>query len=79
MTATQSDRATVERVLALLQSFDPAGVGARDLCECLRLQVRHLGLEGSLLETIIVDYLPQLAGRGLAEAWGLTLGRQRSP
>jgi RNA polymerase sigma-54 factor len=66
MTATQADRATVERVLALIQSFDPAGVGARDLCECLLIQVRLLGLEGSLLETIVVEYLPKLEARGTA-------------
>src|SRR6185295_987996 len=29
----------VERVLKAIQDFDPAGVGARDLQECLRLQV----------------------------------------
>src|SRR5262245_29643932 len=63
--ATQTDQATVERVLALVQSFEPAGVGARDLRECLRLQLRQLGLEGSLLETIVVDYLPTLEGRGV--------------
>jgi RNA polymerase sigma-54 factor len=66
MTATEADRATVERVLALIQSFDPAGVGARDLCECLLVQVRLLGLEGSLLETIVVEYLPKLEARGTA-------------
>ena len=31
----------VERVLALVQSFDPTGVGARDLAECLTLQARE--------------------------------------
>ena len=43
MAETQTDRATVERVLALIQTFDPAGVGARDLCECLLIQIRHSG------------------------------------
>ena len=32
----------VERALEHVQSFDPIGVGARDLQECLLLQVRHL-------------------------------------
>jgi len=64
MTETQTDRATVERVLALIQTFDPAGVGARDLCECLLIQIRFLGLEGSLLETIVMEYLPKLEARG---------------
>jgi len=34
----------VERALAHVQSFDPIGVAARDLSECLVLQLRHLGL-----------------------------------
>ena len=31
----------VERVLALVQTFDPAGVGARDLAECLAIQLKE--------------------------------------
>lgn len=31
----------VERVLAAVQDFDPPGVAARDLCECLRLQLQQ--------------------------------------
>jgi RNA polymerase sigma-54 factor len=56
---TQANRETAERLLHLVQSFDPPGVGARDLRECLRLQVHALGLEGSLLDTVISDYLLQ--------------------
>ena len=36
----ESDREEVERMLALVQTFDPAGVGARDLRECLLLQLK---------------------------------------
>src|SRR5678816_900845 len=36
----------VERALEHLQEFDPIGVGARDLQECLLLQICHLGLGG---------------------------------
>ncbi len=36
----------VERALRLVQGFDPTGVAARDLQECLLLQLRHLGLDG---------------------------------
>jgi len=36
----ESDREEVERMLALVQTFDPAGVGARDLRECLLIQLR---------------------------------------
>lgn len=31
-----------ERILKIIQSFEPTGIGARDLRECLLLQVRHL-------------------------------------
>lgn len=60
------DRASAERVLAMIQSFDPTGVGARDLRECLLIQLRFLGLEGSLVETIVAEYLPKLEARGAA-------------
>src|SRR4051812_28723216 len=33
--------AAVERVLALVQGFDPPGIGARDLAECLAIQLRE--------------------------------------
>ena len=36
----ESDREEVERLLAVVQTFDPAGVGARDLRECLLLQLK---------------------------------------
>ncbi|MGH6870468.1 MAG: RNA polymerase factor sigma-54 [Rhizomicrobium sp.] len=35
------DRAAIETVLAVVQGFDPCGVGARDLAECLALQLRE--------------------------------------
>jgi RNA polymerase sigma-54 factor len=70
--ATQTDRSTVERLVGIIQSFDPAGVGARDLRECLRLQVHALGLEGSLLDTIVADHLPQIDARGLPDLHRLT-------
>lgn len=36
------DRAEIERVLRAVQDFDPTGVAARDLNECLRLQLQQL-------------------------------------
>lgn len=49
--------ADVEKALALVQSFDPAGVAARDLSECLTLQLRHLGLRGTLTEQIVREHM----------------------
>ncbi len=50
----------VEKVLKLIQTFDPVGVGARDLKECLVLQIEQLGLKGSLVERIVSEHLPDL-------------------
>ncbi|HXI12454.1 MAG TPA: RNA polymerase factor sigma-54 [Thermoanaerobaculia bacterium] len=44
-----------EAALKRVQSFDPIGVGARDLRECLLLQLRHLEIENELVELIIRD------------------------
>lgn len=35
-----TDRETVERLLSVIQEFEPSGVGARDLRECLLLQLK---------------------------------------
>ena len=43
----------VERALALVQTFDPIGVAARDLQECLLLQLRHLRVGGAPAEKIL--------------------------
>ncbi|AZR83757.1 RNA polymerase factor sigma-54 [Bordetella pertussis] len=37
----QADLDELRAALALLQSFDPAGIGARDMAECLQLQLRQ--------------------------------------
>ena len=40
-----SDEEEVERVLKIIQSFDPPGVGARDLQECLLIQLNKMDME----------------------------------
>ena len=47
----------VNKVLELVQSFDPPGVAARKIQECLLLQIRHLGLEGTPTEKIVAEHL----------------------
>src|SRR6266550_4658872 len=59
--------AEVERVLRLVQGFDPVGVAARDLQECLLLQLRHLGLKGTPTEKIISDHLRLLQNHQVPE------------
>jgi len=53
-------RPEVEKALAVVQSLDPPGVAARDLTECLRLQLQKLGLEGSPTDVMVRDHLKQL-------------------
>ena len=49
----------VERVLALVQSFDPAGVAARSLAECLALQAKEADRYDPAMARLIdnLDYL----------------------
>ena len=79
----------VESVLTLIQTFDPAGVAARDLCECLLIQLKHLdqdpmagvgsrsrGLRGSLVEAIVSNHLKDLEKKQyakIAKALGATV------
>ncbi|HXW68074.1 MAG TPA: hypothetical protein VEJ88_00585, partial [Dissulfurispiraceae bacterium] len=51
--ALDTDIGTVGKAIALVQSFDPPGVGARDLRECLLLQLNALNLGGTLVDKII--------------------------
>lgn len=51
---------SMESALQLIQSFDPAGVGARDLRECLLIQLRIRPEEHALAEAIVSSYLPDL-------------------
>ena len=57
----------VEHALRLLQGFDPVGVAARDLQECMMLQLRHLGLEGTPSERIVTEHLRALQNHQIPE------------
>ena len=50
----------VERMLKVVQRFDPVGVAARSLQECLLLQLAHLGMEGTPSEIIVRDHITLL-------------------
>lgn len=69
-----------ESVLKDIQTFDPTGVAARDLPECLLLQLRHLGrnpfgslgappgaLKASVIEAIVLHHLKDLERRQYAK------------
>lgn len=57
----------VETALRTIQDFDPVGVAARDLQECLALQLRHLGLAGTPAEAIVTDHLRLLQNHQIPE------------
>ena len=52
---------SVQRVLAMIQGFDPTGVGARNLQECLRLQLEQVPDAPNLALIIIQAHLADLA------------------
>ncbi len=61
-----ADAASVERVLAVIHQFDPAGVGARSVGECIELQLAQLdpgtpGLDAA--RTLAHRYLELVAGQ----------------
>jgi len=85
-----------EFVLATLkkvQNFDPVGVAARDLQECLLIQAEHLGLSGSVVEKLIKEHFhliekkdPRVIAKALKcaeeEAWEalkIILGMEPKP
>ncbi len=57
----------VEYVLSLIQKFEPAGVGARDLSECLRLQAERQGIYTGLVAAIIDYHLSDVAQHHIRE------------
>ncbi len=63
---TGCQREDVERVLAKIQDFDPPGIGARDLKECLQIQIRHIGIEDPVLNAIVADHLGELEKKDYA-------------
>ncbi len=53
----------IKKILGIIQNFDPPGVGARNLEECLLIQKRYLNLENRYLEELIKNHLKDLAQR----------------
>jgi RNA polymerase sigma-54 factor len=66
----------VEEVLEMIQSLDPLGVGARDLRECLLIQLRENGSESRLAYRLVDEFFEQLSKRHwqeIARALGIGL------
>jgi len=56
----QTTRLKAEKVLHLIQTFDPIGIGARNLRECLLIQLKTKAKENSLAWKIVDKYLTDL-------------------
>jgi RNA polymerase sigma-54 factor len=56
-----------EKMLALIQGFYPPGVGARDLRECLLIQLQREGRESSLEYRIVAEHMEDLGKRRFPE------------
>jgi RNA polymerase sigma-54 factor len=66
----------VEAAVSAVQSLDPIGVGARDLRECLLLQLRFLEIDAPLVEVIIRDHWEEFMQRkfvALAKTLGIDM------
>ena len=66
----------VEEVVKMIQGLDPLGVGARDLRECLLIQLRENGNEDSLAYRLVNEFFEQLSKRHwqeIARTLGISL------
>lgn len=65
--ATNSDVSDLKGVIKVIQSFHPSGVGARDLRECLLLQLSRAGRENSIEYRIVDHHVEALGKRKIPE------------
>jgi RNA polymerase sigma-54 factor len=67
-------RPTVDKILKIVQTFEPDGVGARDLKECLLLQIEAYDFESAELEELlrktVEDHLADLEAKDFAKISG---------
>ncbi len=59
--ATTPEKAA--RVLSVIQTFDPPGVGAESLTECLLIQLTHLGINDPITRKIITNHIRELENK----------------
>jgi RNA polymerase sigma-54 factor len=57
------DPARVEQILEIVQSFDPPGVAARTLKECLQLQLKFQSIDDPLVLAIVDRHLTNLGNK----------------
>ncbi len=57
---------TVENVLGVIQSFDPFGIAARNLKECLLIQMKQQGIKNEKIFEVVSHHLDDVANNRLA-------------
>jgi RNA polymerase sigma-54 factor len=70
------DASQMEEVLKRVQEFDPVGVAARDIKECLLVQMRLLNLGNTVVETMLKDHFDALVRHdfaGISKRMGITV------
>ncbi|HPR23910.1 MAG TPA: RNA polymerase factor sigma-54, partial [Bacillota bacterium] len=65
--AVETSIKNVKKVINLIQTFEPMGVGARDLGQCLLIQLKSKGLYNEKYKSIIIEHIEDLAGNRLGQ------------
>lgn len=71
-----TDNETVKKAIELVQEFDPPGVAARDIKECLILQLKALGLANTLVQSFIEEHLEDIKKKkyeNMAKRFGISI------
>ena len=56
---------SIEKVLRVLQSIEPVGIGSRNVREFLLIQLENIGQQNSLAYKLVEDYLDEIANQNL--------------
>lgn len=67
VTAGALDMTQVENVLSLIQNFEPIGIAARTLCECILIQLRAKNCNGTMAARIVTEHLEDLGKKRYAD------------
>src|SRR6266568_672825 len=62
-----ADKAEIEKALETVRAFDPAGICAFDLPDCLMLQIGALGIENPLIDKVILQHWSEFLNRQYAQ------------
>ncbi len=54
---TNVSQKSIEKILGIIQQFDPAGVGARTIDECLLIQIKSMGKENTYNQKMVKHHL----------------------